>query len=304
MKEIYYLSKRNMLLYIRDYVSVFFSVLSMLIVLALMVIFLGSMNSENVVSALAASGGVRDTAADERNAAWLIQMWTLAGILEVNAVTITLTLMGTMVQDEAKNRLACFYMAPVRRIQIALGYIFAAWIVGTGMCVLTLALGEAYMALCGYPLLGVADCLKLSGMIVLNTFMYAALFYLLALFVHSESAWSSMMTIIGTLVGFVGVIYLPMSMLPESVGSVLKCLPVLHGAAMMRGVCTEDAIARTFDGLPRTAGEQFREQMGVAIFIGDQEVSLQFQFLLIAVYAIMAVTISVWISRRRRLRDR
>ncbi len=81
MKEIYYLSKRNMLLYIRDYVSVFFSVLSMLIVLALMVIFLGSMNSENVVSALAASGGVRDTAADERNAAWLIQMWTLAGIL-------------------------------------------------------------------------------------------------------------------------------------------------------------------------------------------------------------------------------
>ena len=70
------------------------------------------------------------------------------------------------------------------------------------------------MALCGYPLLGVADCLKLSGMIVLNTFMYAALFYLLALFVHSESAWSSMMTIIGTLVGFVCYIYLPISMLP------------------------------------------------------------------------------------------
>ena len=64
MKEIYYLLKRNMLLYIRDYVSVFFSVLSMLIVLALMVVFLGSMNSENVVSALAVSGGVRDTAAD------------------------------------------------------------------------------------------------------------------------------------------------------------------------------------------------------------------------------------------------
>lgn len=304
MKEIYCLSKRNMLLYIRDYVSVFFSILSMLIVLALMVIFLGSMNSENVVSALAASGGGRDTAADERNAAWLIQMWTLAGILEVNAVTITLTLIGTMVQDEAKNRLACFYMAPVRRIQIALGYILAAWIVGTGMCVLTLALGEAYMALCGHPLLGVADCLKLCGMIVLNTFLYAALFYLLAMFIHSESAWSSMMTIIGTLVGFVGAIYLPMSMLPESVGSVLKCLPVLHGAAMMRGVCTKDAIARTFDGLPEIAGEQFREQMGVTIFIGNQEVSLQFQFLLIAIYAIMAVSISVWISKRRRLRDR
>ena len=74
-------------------------------------------------------------------------------------------------------------------------------------------------------------------------------------------------TIIGTLVGFVGAIYLPMSMLPEGVGKVLKCLPVLHGAAMMRTVCTEDAIAKTFDGLPAIAGETFREQMGVSVLI-------------------------------------
>ena len=46
------LSKRNIKMYLRDYASVFFSVLSMLIVLALMVIFLGKMNCENVVDAL------------------------------------------------------------------------------------------------------------------------------------------------------------------------------------------------------------------------------------------------------------
>ena len=176
------------------------------------------------------------------------------------------------------------------------------------MCVLTLALGEAYMALCGYPLLGVADCLKLSGMIVLNTFMYAALFYLLALFVHSESAWSSMMTIIGTLVGFVGAIYLPMSMLPESVGSVLKCLPVLHGAAMMRKICTADAIAKTFDGLPSAAGASFCEQMGVTVKIQHQgtstEILLYQQILFLMICAIIAVAVSVLVTRRRRLRDR
>ncbi|MDE6219445.1 MAG: ABC transporter permease [Lachnospiraceae bacterium] len=304
MKEIYYLLKRNMLLYFRDYVSVFFSVLSMLIVLALMVVFLGNMNSENVVSALAEFGGVRDTAADERNASYLIQMWTLAGILEVNAVTITLTVMGTMVQDEAKNRLAGFYMTPVRRIKIALGYILSAWIVGTGMCMLTLVLGEIYMAVCGHPLLSMMEWITLSGMIVLNTFVYASLSYLLALFIHSESAWSSIMTIIGTLVGFVGAVYLPMSMLPESVGSVLKCMPVLHGAAMMRRVCTNDAIAITFDGLPEMAGDLFREQMGVSVLMGDKEASLQFQMLFLGIYAIIAIIVSVWISKGRKLKDR
>jgi len=304
MREINHLVKRNILLYIRDHVSVFFSVLSMLIVLALMVIFLGDMNSQNVVDMLARLGGVRDTAADEENAAYLIQMWTLAGILEVNAVTITLTVMGTMVQDEAENRLACFYMAPVGRIKITLGYVLSAWLVGIGMCILTLVLGELYMVLCGYPLLAAAEWLKLSGMIVLNVFVYAALSYLLALFIHSESAWSSVLTIIGTLVGFIGAIYLPMSMLPEGVAAVLKCLPVLHGAAMMRMVCTEDAIVRTFDGLPDAAGESFREQMGVSILMDGREISLQYQVIFLAACAVTAIAVSAWICRGRKLRDR
>lgn len=381
MREVYYLLKRNILLYIRDYVSVFFSVLSMLIVLALMVIFLGNMNSENVVEALAQygntqgivvdeenseymrmwvrdslkdmdaedmlaeygsmqeiavdeenlsyliqmwiqnflgkmnggdmanmlsllGGGVRDTAADKKNAEYLIQMWTLAGILEVNAITITLTVMGTMVQDETKSRLASFYMAPVKRIKIALGYILSSWMVGIGMCMLTLVLGEIYMALCGNPLLAAADFLALFGMIVLNVFVYASLAYLLALFIHSESAWSSILTIIGTLVGFVGAIYLPMSMLPEGVGKVLKCLPVLHGAAMMRMVCTRDAITRTFAGLPETAGDTFREQMGVSIFMDGKEISMQYQILFLVLCAIIAIIASAWISKGRKLRDR
>lgn len=304
MRETFYLMKRNMLIYIRDYVSVFFSMLSMLIVLALMVIFLGDMNSENVVNALAQLGGVRDTAADEKNASYLIQMWTLAGILEVNAVTITLTVIGTMVQDEAKNRLASFYMAPVKRVKIALGYIFSAWIVGTGMCVLTLIVGEIYMALCGHPLFDAVEWLKLFGMIALNTLTYASLSYLLALFIHSESAWSSIMTIVGTLVGFLGAIYLPVSMLPASVSKVLKCLPVLHGAAMMRTFCTDNAIAKTFEGLPETAADMFREQMGVSVFVKNKEISLQSQLLFMVIYMIAALIVSVWISRGRKLKDR
>lgn len=112
------------------------------------------------------------------------------------------------------------------------------------------------------------------------------------------------MTIVGTLVGFVGAIYLPMSMLPHSVSSVLKGLPVLHGAAMMRTVCTKDAIAKTFEGLPQIASNMFREQMGVSVFLKNNEISLQFQLLIMVMYIITALMVSVWISNRRRLKDR
>lgn len=135
MREIIYLVKRNVRLFVRDYGAVFFSVLSMLIVLALMVVFLGSMNSENLVDMLAEFGGERDTLADEKNASYLIQVWTLSGILLVNAVTVTLTVMGNMVEDEIKNRLASFYTASISRIKISLGYIFSAWFIGVFMCI-------------------------------------------------------------------------------------------------------------------------------------------------------------------------
>ena len=121
MKEIGYLVKRNSLLFLRERSAVFFSLLSMLIVLALMVIFLGRMNSQALVDLLSEWGGERDLAADERNAAYLIQLWTLAGILVVNAVTVTLTVTGSMVQDETEKRLAAFYVTPVSRLKLSLG---------------------------------------------------------------------------------------------------------------------------------------------------------------------------------------
>lgn len=304
MREVYYLLKRNMLVFLRDYTAVFFSFLSMLIVLGLMVIFLGSMNSENLVNILAEVGGERDTLRDKVNAEYLIQMWTLAGILVVNAVTVTLTVIGTMVEDEAKNKLASFYVSPVKRIKIALGYIGSAWMVGVMMCVLTLVFGEMYMVVKGHLLLAAPDLIKLLGMIALNVFVYAAIGYLLALCVHSTSAWGGLLTIVGTLVGFVGAIYLPMSMLPESVAGVLKSLPVLHGAAMMREVCTKDAIAETFAGLPPVAGEQFREQMGISIMVDGKTVTLQNQILFLALCGIIAIVVAAVVSRRRKLRDR
>lgn len=304
MKEVYCLVKRNVLVFVRDYSAVFFSVLSMLIVLGLMVIFLGGMNSEAVVDALAEFGGVRDTAKDQENAKYLIQMWTLAGILVVNSVTVTLTVMGGMVQDEARGRLASFYVAPVKRLKIALGYILAAWIIGVCMCLLTLVMGEVYMVLQGHELLAAEAWLKLLGMIALNALVYASLGYLLALCVRSESGWGGLLTIIGTLVGFVGAIYLPMSQLPESVGNVLKCLPVLHGAAMIRVVLTEAAMEETFAGLPELVGEIFKEEMGVTILVDGSEVTLGAQVLFLLAYGIIAIVVAAVISKRRKVRDR
>lgn len=304
MREIIYLTKRNCRVFLRDKAAVFFSFLSMLIILGLMVVFLGKMNSDELISVLAEFGGERDTVQDQENATYLIQLWTLAGILVVNSVTVTLTVMGTIVQDETRKRIMAFYVTSVNRIKLSLGYILSSWLVGTGMCVITLAVGEFYFVLQGHGLLAAVELLKLAGIIALSVFTFSALGYLLALFVHSDSAWSGILTIIGTLVGFAGGIYLPLSSLSETVQTVLKCIPVLHGAAMMREVCTAQAIRETFDGLPEAVADGFKERMGITLYRGEVQIELWQQVTLLLIYAIIAIVAATLVNRKRKLKDR
>lgn len=304
MKETFVLCKRNILIFMRDRASVFFSVLSMLIVLMLMVLFLGNMNTDNIVELLEQFGGARDAALDRENAGQLISMWTLAGVLLVNCVTVPMTVMGNMVTDEAEGRLAAFYITPVKRSRIALGYILASWIIGALLCLLTLALGAAYLTACGADALEIYDYIVLTGMILLNTFLYSAVAYLTALFVHSASAWSGMLTVIGTLVGFVGAIYLPVGMLPEKVVMVLKVFPVLHGASMMRRICTEDALAEVFNGLPAEVAEIYQESMGITLSVNNQTISVFTSAGFVVGLSIVVTVAAFIVSRYRSGRDR
>lgn len=303
MWEIFYFTKRNWLIYIRDKSAVFYSFLSTIIVLVLMVVFLGKMNTSDLVKQLSAFGE-RDIAADEKNATYFIQLWTLAGLLIVNAVNITLTVIGAMVHDEARHRSVAFYVSPIRRIKLSLGYILSAWLAGTFMCVVTLAAGEIYFRTQGYPFLTFADLCSLFCMILLNTFTFSALGYLLALSVNSESAWSGIMTIIGTLVGFAGGIYLPIGTLSGHLQKILKCMPIIHGAAMMRYTCISAATKETFAGAPDAAVDIFNEHMGVTLFWDGNKITLGMQVMILLAYAIIAIIAATFLSRKRKAKER
>ena len=304
MREVRSLVKRITLVYVRDRAAVFFSILSMLIILMLVWLFLGNMNSDNIVEMLSSYGGIRDAAQDKENADYLVIVWTLAGVLLSNCVTISMTVMGNMIYDEEKNKLACFYTAPIGRMKIALGYVLSAWMIGTVMCGLTLIAAQGLLFCTGREMLSATVILQLFGMIILNTFVYAALSYLLALFVHSGSAWSGILTIVGTLVGFLGAVYLPVYMLPEGVASFLKGLPILHGVSMMRRVCVQAAVDTTFAGLPKEVADRFCKSMGIVIYMRDKEVAVGTQCMGLAALCVAVLAVAAVISRGKRLRDR
>ena len=90
----------------------------MIIVIGLMVFFLGDMNVDAITNLLA-EFHERDTAADAQNAKLLVLVWTCAGILSINAVTVTLSAYSVMIKDRVGGKLSSIYTAPVNRGIIA-----------------------------------------------------------------------------------------------------------------------------------------------------------------------------------------
>ncbi len=298
------LTRRNCLVFLRDRAAVFFSLLATLIVLMLMGVFLGNMNEESVVNLLKEYGGVRDAALDQAHARGLVQYWTLAGILVVNAVTVTMSVIGNRVTDISEGKLASLYSAPVNRSMIALSYVVSAVLIGIFMCVLTLAIALGYILATGGTMLNAGALMKIFLLIVLNVCIFSIIMYLCALFIKSSSAWSGIATVVGTLVGFVGAIYLPMGYLPDGVATALKYIPILHGASLMREACCEQALENTFAGLPAQVMSEYKEYMGIQVKMGENLATPLFQVLFMAGCGILAFIVIIVVQKRKNISDR
>lgn len=298
------LVKRNCLVFLRDRASVFYSLMSMLIVLTLMGIFLGNMNVESITELLNQYGGVRDAVLDKENAFQLVQYWTLAGILVVNSVTVTLTVIGVMVDDVNENRLESFYCAPVGKNIIALSYITAAAVIGIVFCTLTFGAALTYIYVSGGTLLSVSAILQVILYTMVNVCIFSVIMYLAALFVKSSGAWSGVATIVGTLVGFIGAIYLPMGSLPNGVKDVLKYIPVLHGTSLMRKICCEEAVNIAFKNAPDGLISGYREYMGIDIIMNNKVVGSGCQLLFILLCGIIGLTAIAVIMKNKKISDR
>ena len=81
MSTTWSLTGRNLKLFFRDRASVFFSLLSVIIIIGLYALFLGNIQVQELEDRVGR---------DVPGAAWLVNTWILAGILAVSTVTVSL----------------------------------------------------------------------------------------------------------------------------------------------------------------------------------------------------------------------
>ena len=246
---------RNLKVFFRDRAAVFFSLLAVFIIIGLYALFLGDVWSND----MGELPGTRQ----------LMDSWLIAGLLAVTSVTTTLGAFGILVDDRIKKIDKDFYAAPVKRSSITAGYLLSVFMISVIMSLVTLVLAEIYVLLNGGALLGIAAAGKVLGLILLSCLSNTAMMCFVVSFFKSQNAFATASTVIGTLIGFLAGVYLPVGQLPAAVQTIVKMFPPSHAAALFRQVIMAGPLDASFAGIPVQYLDAFRENMGVTFHFGE-----------------------------------
>ena len=166
----------------------------------------------------------------------------------VTTFTAGLGALTVFVEDSGTGRFKDFLVSPIRRWQLVLGYLLSSFSVAVIMSVLVLIVGQIYLKLSGYNTLDRTQLLEVLGLIILFSAVFSSISSFFISFIKTSGAFSSLSTIIGTLIGFFAAIYVPIGRLPSGVASFLNYLPFAQTAALMRQPYTTKYVANLSHG--------------------------------------------------------
>ena len=277
---------RNLKVFFRDKTAVFFSLLAVLIVLGLYIFFLGDV----WVDSFPNIKGVKN----------LMNCWIIAGLIGVTSVTANMGAFGTMIEDKSKNKIKDFYVSPIKKSKIVGGYIISSFIVGSMMSVVTLIISQIYLVYSGVYVLNFKELTEVFLIILMTSLSNSAMILFIVSLFSSEKAFSTASTIVGTLIGFITGIYLPISMLPDSVQIIVKLFPTSHGISILRQIFMKKQMDISFADVPTNYINEFKESMGVVYYINDKLVSNATSIFILIASTIIFFSLAVLILYKKK----
>jgi multidrug/hemolysin transport system permease protein len=265
--------------------TVFFSLLAVIILIALYVLFLGDMTAK----------GLPDFPAKKA----LLTSWIIAGILAVTTTTTTLGSFGILVEDRANKTYMDFYSSPISRSKLVGGYIISALVVGFIMCMFTLIASNVFLLISGEAVLSFAQIIEAGSVIILSVLASGSMVLLLVSFFKTSNAFAAASTVIGTLLGFLAGIYIPIGSLPDYIQSVVKLFPVSHSAALFRQLLMEGPLLDAFSNSPSEIKQAFQIDMGMFYEINGEKTSKLFSVLYLCGTTLLFFVLSLLVLRRK-----
>lgn len=283
MSAIFSLTLRNLKLFIRDKSLVFFSFLSVIIILGLYVLFLGEIQVSNIESQIGFVNGIDA----------LVYAWMLPGVIGVASLTLSLGNMGRLVDDTQTKTLLDFLVAPIKRSQLILSYMFSSIIIASFISILMFVASIFIVKWKGGPYLDfnqIVESLAIMALLILSS---SLLSLIIASYVKTQNTYSVINTIVGTFIGFVTGAYMPMGIMPIFVQNMFNVLPISMGASLLRQVFLKNVISEVFANAPSEVILNYRYFQGIDLKVYGHilEPNLMYTALIISTILLFVFTL-------------
>lgn len=272
--------------------NVFFALLASLIVFVLYVFFLGQLQIDSIKDSF--------PGASEETVKYFVNSWMFAGILIITSVTTGLAALEVFVSDRVSGRFKDFAVSPVAKWKLVVAYLVSTVLISLGLTTLMFILSEIYIVFNGGEWLNWNQILTIYVYLILSTITFAVISSFIAAFIKTESAFSSLGLIIGTSIGFLAGIYVPVGTLPSAVANVINVLPYAQAAALVREPFTQDSLEEITSG-NQDAIDSIQDAFGMNVNIGDMTLSPPaIVLILVSLAVIFGVLAVMRISRKLR----
>lgn len=282
------LTMRNFKLFFRDRGSVFFSLLSAIIILALYIFVLG----DSMVSDLDGISGAKN----------IMDNWIMAGLLAATSITAAMGAYGIMINDKERKTTKDFLSSPIKRYTVYGSYILNAILVSLIICVITFILAQIYIVGINHgEMLSLVDMFKVIGILALGVFCSSSIACFLSSFAKTNSAFSGMSIVLGTVIGFITGIYIPVGALGEGMQLIVKAFPVSHAGALLRQVMMNSSLNSSFSGIREAYLQTFKEEMGLVFMFNGNEMTTLMHIGILVISGILFYILAVMnLSRKAK----
>jgi multidrug/hemolysin transport system permease protein len=293
MDDFVALVRRHMIKFLRDKAAVFFSFLSILIMLALYFLFIG----RQYVSYESMDG------MDEGFKTFLTTGIMMGGILVINTVSLSLGIMGNVVLDIEQKRLDAFLVTPVRRSKVILSYYAAAIIVTATLTLVMWALTYLYVGIRSGYWYDVLTVVQVSGLLVGYTFVSSAFMIFMVTLIRTVNAFGTLSGVLGTFVGFVSGIYMPLFVLGETMTKVASLVPFTHMTIILRRLLLAEPYSILEPDVPAWVMEDIRIHYGTnAVGVLGADVGMGWIMGATAILVVLALYVSFQRMQKRMRR--
>ena len=291
---------RSFKIFLKDRMSVFFSLLAPLIVLMLYVLFLGDMQLDSVKNILPPSPGIPESTLKA-----FVDSWMIAGVMGVSCITVSMSANAVMIQDKARGVINDSLSSPVKRWVITASYFVYNFLVSVTICTVVYGASLIYLAVAGDFYLTLGDIALGLGAMLLSVISATMISMAIAVFFRSEAALSAFNGIVSAVSGFLIGAYMPLFMMPKAVQYLCGFVPGTYCCALFRFAFMSDGIAEMTEYLSGVIPEgasgimaELTGNFGYNLNFFGIVVTPPYQALVIAVFTLIFIVLNVVFGKK------